>query len=43
MSAATIPVAIHDAFVEGRIEPDDLIVLTAFGTGLTWGAGVLRW
>jgi 3-oxoacyl-[acyl-carrier-protein] synthase-3 len=43
MSAATIPVAIHDAVEQGRIEDGDLIVLTAFGTGLTWGAGVLRW
>lgn len=43
MSAATIPVALHDARQQGRVNPGDLIVFTAFGTGLTWGAGVLRW
>jgi 3-oxoacyl-[acyl-carrier-protein] synthase-3 len=43
MSAATIPVALHDARVQGRLSPGDLVVMTAFGTGLTWGAAVLRW
>jgi 3-oxoacyl-[acyl-carrier-protein] synthase-3 len=43
MSAATIPVALHEARVEGRINDGDLIVMTAFGTGLTWGASVVRW
>ena len=43
MSAATIPVAIHDAREEGRIRDGDIIVMTAFGTGFTWGASVLRW
>ncbi len=43
ISAASIPVALHDALTEGRIERGDLVVLTAFGTGLTWGAGVLRY
>lgn len=42
MSAATIPVAIHEARGEGRINDGDIVVLTAFGTGLTWGASVLR-
>jgi 3-oxoacyl-[acyl-carrier-protein] synthase-3 len=43
MSAATIPVALHEACVEGRIKDGDLLVMTAFGTGFTWGATVLRW
>jgi 3-oxoacyl-[acyl-carrier-protein] synthase-3 len=43
MSAATIPVALHEARVEGRINDGDLIVMTAFGTGLTWAASVVRW
>lgn len=43
MSAATIPVAIHEARLEGRIVDGDIIVMTAFGTGFTWGASVLRW
>jgi 3-oxoacyl-[acyl-carrier-protein] synthase-3 len=43
MSAATIPVALHEAREEGRIADGDIIVMTAFGTGFTWGATVMRW
>jgi 3-oxoacyl-[acyl-carrier-protein] synthase-3 len=43
MSAATIPVALDEAREEGRIEQGDTLVFTAFGTGFTWGAAVLRW
>jgi 3-oxoacyl-[acyl-carrier-protein] synthase-3 len=43
MSAATIPVALDGAREDGRIEDGDAIVLTAFGTGFTWAASVLRW
>jgi 3-oxoacyl-[acyl-carrier-protein] synthase III len=43
MSAATIPIALHDAIEEGRIHDGDIVVTTAFGTGFTWGAAVLRW
>ncbi len=43
MSAATIPVALDEACEQGRIAEDDLVLLTAFGTGFTWAAGVLRW
>ncbi|MEN9979678.1 MAG: beta-ketoacyl-ACP synthase III [candidate division WOR-3 bacterium] len=43
MSAATIPVAIDEAFEEGRLQDGDIILLTAFGTGFTWAAAVLRW
>jgi len=43
MSAATIPVALHEARMEGRIEDGSIVVMTAFGTGLTWGGTVLRW
>lgn len=43
MSAATIPVAIDEAREEGKIRDGDIILLTAFGTGFTWGAAVLRW
>jgi len=43
MSAAMIPVAIHEAYTLGRIHSGDKILLTAFGTGLTWGAAVLQW
>lgn len=43
MSAATIPVAIDEAREQGRIQDGDIILLTAFGTGFTWAAMVLRW
>lgn len=43
MSAATIPVAMHEANTEGRIQDGSIVVMTAFGTGFTWGASVLRW
>lgn len=42
MSAATIPVALHEARGAGRMPEGSIIALAAFGTGLTWGGGVLR-
>ena len=43
MSAATVPVALHEARESGRIKDGSIVVMTAFGTGFTWGASVLRW
>ena len=43
MSAATIPVALDEAREQGRIKDGDIIAMTAFGTGFTWAASVLRW
>ena len=42
MSAATIPVAIHDAREAGRIKDGTVVALAAFGTGLTWAGSILR-
>ncbi|HMA63481.1 MAG TPA: beta-ketoacyl-ACP synthase III [bacterium] len=42
-TAATIPLGIIDAYDEGRIENDDLILLTSFGGGFTWGATLIKW
>ena len=42
MSAATIPVAIHEARAEGRMPDGTTVALAAFGTGLTWAGAVLR-
>ncbi len=42
-TAASIPLALHEALEEGRLKRGDLLVLTAFGAGLTWGAAAIRW
>jgi 3-oxoacyl-[acyl-carrier-protein] synthase-3 len=42
-SAASIPIALCDAVAQGRIHPNDTVVLAGFGGGLSWGAIVLRW
>lgn len=42
-AAASIPLALADAYAQGRLRPGDRIVLTAFGAGLTWGSTVLTW
>ncbi len=40
---ASIPIALHEAYESGRIKPGSLILLTALGAGLTWGATAIRW
>ena len=42
-SAASIPIALCEAAEEGRLKPDDNVVLVGFGGGLTWGASVIKW
>jgi 3-oxoacyl-[acyl-carrier-protein] synthase-3 len=42
-SAASIPLALHDAVKSGLVQPDKLYVLCGFGAGLAWGTTVLRW
>jgi len=42
-SAATVPLALDEAVRAGRIEKGKLVVLVAFGAGLTWGGSLLRW
>jgi 3-oxoacyl-[acyl-carrier-protein] synthase-3 len=43
MSAATVPVALVEALEEGRVRPGSLLLLPAFGAGLTWCAHLVRW
>ncbi len=43
MSAASTAVALVEAVEEGRVKKGDIILLDAFGAGLTWGAVVIRW
>ncbi|RRR67266.1 MAG: ketoacyl-ACP synthase III [Candidatus Viridilinea halotolerans] len=42
-SAASVPLALCEAAEQGLIAPGDLVLLTAFGGGLTWGSSVVRW
>jgi len=42
-TAASIPIALDEAAKEGRIKRGDIVVLTAFGSGYTWAAAVIRW
>jgi len=41
-SAASIPIAMYEAYKEGKLKKGDYVLLTAFGGGLTWGAIVLK-
>ncbi|WP_298034987.1 beta-ketoacyl-ACP synthase III [uncultured Desulfovibrio sp.] len=41
-SSASIPLALDEARAAGRIRSGDRVLMTAFGSGLTWGAALLR-
>jgi 3-oxoacyl-[acyl-carrier-protein] synthase-3 len=41
-SAASIPLALHEARETGRIRSGDLVMLVGFGAGLTWGSALMR-
>ena len=43
MSAATAPVALVEAIEEGVIKPGGLVLMPAFGGGLTWSSHLIRW
>ncbi|MDP3910091.1 MAG: beta-ketoacyl-ACP synthase III [Gemmatimonadales bacterium] len=42
-TAASIPIALDEALAEHRLARGDLLVLTAFGSGFTWGSAAIRW
>ncbi len=42
-TAASIPIALTEAWEKGRIKSGDLVVLAAFGSGFTWGSAIIRW
>lgn len=42
-TAASIPIALSEAWAEGKIKENDLICLAAFGSGFTWASALLRW
>ena len=42
-TAASIPIALTEAWEQGKVKEGDLVVLAAFGSGFTWGSAVIRW
>ncbi|SFR90593.1 3-oxoacyl-ACP synthase III family protein [Maribacter stanieri] len=42
-TAASIPIALTEAWEAGKVESGDLVVLAAFGSGFTWGSVIIRW
>ncbi|QCW99267.1 ketoacyl-ACP synthase III [Aggregatimonas sangjinii] len=42
-TAASIPIALTEAWEGGKIKEGDLVVLAAFGSGFTWGSVLIRW
>ncbi len=42
-TAASIPIALCEAWEDGKIANGDLVCLAAFGSGFTWGSALLRW
>ena len=42
-TAGSIPIALTEAWEEGKIKSGDLLVLAAFGSGFTWGSAFIRW
>ena len=42
-TAASIPIALTEAWEKGLIKDGDLVVLAAFGSGFTWGSVIIRW
>jgi 3-oxoacyl-[acyl-carrier-protein] synthase III len=42
-SAASIPLVLDEAVRDGRIKSGDIVLMVAFGAGLTWGSSLVRW
>jgi len=42
-TAGSIPIALSEAWQEGRIKENDVICLAAFGSGFTWASALIRW
>jgi len=42
-STASIPLALEELVLEGKIKDGDILALVGFGAGLSWGSAVLRW
>jgi len=42
-SAASVPIALDEAWRDGRIRRGDLVLMTSFGAGMAWGASLVKW
>ncbi len=42
-SAGSIPIALDEIVREGKVSDNDILIFSAFGAGVTWGASVIRW
>ncbi len=42
-TAASVPIALCEAWEEGKIKEGDLVCLAAFGSGFTWASALLKW
>ena len=42
-TAASIPIALTEAWEQGKINSGDTVVLAAFGSGFTWGSAIIKW
>jgi 3-oxoacyl-[acyl-carrier-protein] synthase III len=42
-TAASIPIALTEAWEQGKIKAGDTVVLAAFGAGLTWASAIIKW
>ncbi len=42
-TAASIPIALTEAWEQGKVNEGDLVCLAAFGSGFTWGSALIRW
>lgn len=42
-TAASIPIAMSEAWAEGKIKENDVLCLAAFGSGFTWASALIRW
>jgi 3-oxoacyl-[acyl-carrier-protein] synthase-3 len=42
-TAASVPIALCEAWEQGKVKDGDLICLAAFGSGFTWGSVLLKW
>ena len=42
-TAASIPIALTEAWEEGKVKDGNIIVLAAFGAGFSWGSNIIKW